>query len=118
MSHARGQRRRFLLTLLADGGAQLQEGSDSGPIVWASDTDPEFLEEMGGQEFLDENDIAETLEYLVDEGYLTDAEADRCEIDIETLEAGPDEEGEAEEGDEGEESEEFTDAEVIGEDAA
>lgn len=100
MSHARARPAPHLLTLLADGGAQLQSGHDeASPVVWASDSDPDFLEEMGGQEFLDENDIAEVLEYLVDEGHMSDAEADACEVDIETL--GP---GDDEDEDEGEES--------------
>jgi hypothetical protein len=84
----RGRRtRQVLLTLLANGGAELNLNDENGPLLWASDSDEDFLEEMAGQEFLDENDIPEVLEYLVDEGYLTDAEADAAEIDIETLEA-------------------------------
>jgi hypothetical protein len=81
-----GSRRgpEVLLTLLAEGGANLTIG---GKSTWASDSDEEFAEEFAGREMLDENDIGELLEYLVDTGTLSEDEADECEIDIETLDA-------------------------------
>ncbi len=78
----------LVLTLLAEGGANLTDGSRT---MWASDSDEEFAEEFAGREMLDENDLAELLEYLVDTGVLSEEEADDCEVDIETLDADPEE---------------------------
>jgi hypothetical protein len=80
MSHRRYGPRRCLLVLKAEGGAELQEiGSDG--TLWAADSDEDFTEEFGTGP-LDEDDLEHVVEFLCDEGYLTDAEADRLEVEI------------------------------------
>lgn len=58
-----------------------------GHTLWASDADEAFKDEFG-DEFLDEEDDADILDYLVDAGHLTDEDADAVEIMVSTLDTG------------------------------
>lgn len=84
MTAVRPRNVEYLLTLRADGGAEVTAANRT---LWASDTDEEFAQEFAGREMLDENDLPELFDYLVDTGVLSDDEADDCEIDIEVLDA-------------------------------
>jgi len=87
MSHARMQ--RYRLTFTDEGGAEL---THNGATVWASDADPDFVDEFGddllGQgpddddsEAADLDDmVLDVFDYLIEAGYLTQAEADRCDV--------------------------------------
>ena len=71
------------LVLLADGGAEVLEGES---VIWSSRDDDEFPEEF--PELLDENDLEGLLDYLVEQGYLSEAEADEAICSSENLTAG------------------------------
>ena len=100
MSHTR--RSRFDLRFTDEGGAEL---THNGATVWASDADPDFVDEFGddllaygtppGREanHSDDDDdddgaaaagfddmVLDVFDYLIEAGYLTEAEADRCEV--------------------------------------
>jgi hypothetical protein len=76
------------LILRAHGPAELLNAD--GETLWASDADEDFKEEFN-DEFLQEEDIGDILEYLVDSDILSDEESDHFadetwEFNIETLE--------------------------------
>lgn len=97
MSHAR--RSRFDLRFTDEGGAEL---THNGATVWASDADPDFVDEFGDDLLAygtppereanpsdaDEGAAAagfddmvlDVFDYLIEAGYLTEAEADRCDV--------------------------------------
>lgn len=82
----------FILVFCTGGQAQLEQNGD---IVWYSDDDEDFREEIT-DEFLKEEDHKRILEYLVEEDYLTEDQAADCEIEVESLDE-EDEEDEDEE---------------------
>ena len=52
----------------------------NGRTLWASDTDPDFIEELGEDVLepngdIDDDTVGEILDYLVEFGFLTDAQA-------------------------------------------
>lgn len=69
------------LILRANGSAELLRG---GTTIWASDSDESFKDEVT-EEFLNEEDVPDILDYLVDAGRLTEAEADACTIEEESF---------------------------------
>lgn len=69
------------LVFLTGGQAIIEEDDEA---VWFSDDDDAFIEEFGDS-FLDPDDAEDILAYLVDEGIITDEEADAIEIDVESL---------------------------------
>lgn len=75
------------LVFLTGGQVALE---DDGEQVWSSDDDEDFLEEFGDA-FHDADDAEEILAYLVDEGILTEDEADTIDIDVESLNDAADE---------------------------
>jgi hypothetical protein len=84
-------RRSFPLELIlrAHGPAELLNSQSE--TLWASDADDDFREEFN-DEFLQEEDIGDIVEFLVDHDMLSDEEADRFvngqwEFNIETLES-------------------------------
>jgi TusA-related sulfurtransferase len=72
------------LTLTAGGGAELID-LETGETVWVSNDDDDFLEEF--PDFLKREDLADILDYLEEVGELTHREADRCDIQEETIDA-------------------------------
>lgn len=71
---------QYTLTLTAGGGAELVEDQD---VIWTSQDDEDFRDEFP-DEMLDEDDVDKILEYLVDEDFLTEAEAATCEVEEES----------------------------------
>lgn len=71
----------FTLTLTAGGGAELVERDE---VIWVSVDDESFRDEFP-DEFLGEEDVDEILEYLVSEDYLTEDEANECEVEMESV---------------------------------
>ncbi len=76
------------LILRAHGTCELLNADEE--ILWASDADEDFREEFN-DEFLNEEDIGDILEYLADNDLLSHEEADRFaneqwEFNVETLE--------------------------------
>lgn len=76
------------LILRAHGTCELLNAD--GDTLWASDADDDFREEFN-DEFLNEEDIGDILEYLADHDILSHEEADRFanqqwEFNVETLE--------------------------------
>jgi hypothetical protein len=90
------------LVLRAHGPAELLNADEE--ILWASDADEDFKEEFN-DEFLQEEDVGDILEYLADNDILSHEEADKFasqqwEFNIETLESsvgGPDDDGDEDE---------------------
>lgn len=72
---------KHILTLKAGGGAELVEDGD---VIWNSDDDESFRDDFP-DEILSENDVAQVLDYLVDDDVITDEEADRVEIEEESV---------------------------------
>ena len=75
------------LILRAHGPAELLDAN--GALVWVSDSDDQFKEEFS-DELLHEDDIPEILDYLSDEGIVTELEynalnSDRWDCKVETL---------------------------------
>lgn len=88
MSHARRSSKVFKFMLYTRGTAEL---FSDGVSVWASDADEDFADEMGNDTLV-ADDIGDALDYLVDAGYMTDAQADDCYIvpeDEDTAESAP-----------------------------
>lgn len=71
------------LVLLEAGGAELLDGEE---VLWSSADDEEFPEEF--PELLDENDLEGLLDYLVESGFMSEAEADAAICSSEALTAG------------------------------
>lgn len=71
----------LILAFLAGGQVALEE---NGEQVWSSDDDDEFTQEFGDS-FHNVDDAEEIIEYLVDEGIVSEEEADTIEIDEESL---------------------------------
>jgi hypothetical protein len=69
------------LILHANGSAELLRADVT---VWSSDSDEAFKDEVS-QEFLNEDDVPDILDYLVDAGRLTEEEADDCLIEEESF---------------------------------
>jgi hypothetical protein len=86
----------MVLVFLTGGQCALEE---DGEQVWSSDDDEDFRDEFGN-EFLDADDAEEIIGYLVDEGLITEEEADELEnnIEIESLEEGDEDEDEDDDG--------------------
>lgn len=73
---------RKLELLLADGAVEVTDVSDATnpTLVWASDDDPDFLEEvMRGQEFIEPRDLEQLVDYLIREDVLSVSEANAME---------------------------------------
>lgn len=87
--------RTLELILTATGGAEVVD-IDTQLSLWASDSDEEFQEEFS--ETLDENDIDAVLDWLVNEGVMSDDEADEAEISVESIEGAPANDSEVLEG--------------------
>lgn len=83
------------LVFYEDGVAILTDAS--GDILWASDSDEEWLEESG-DEFLSAVDKADVIEYLTDAGYLEQGE--RVDVVQDTGELDDDEEEDEDEDEE------------------
>jgi hypothetical protein len=103
------------LILLAHGPAELVNADEE--TLWVSDSDDDFKEEFS-DEFLREEDIADILDYLRDEGILTESEynsfaSDRWATTVETLENSV---GDPEEDDEDEDDLEDDDEDDLTED--
>lgn len=71
---------KFTLTLTAGGGAELLEDED---VVWCSADDESFRDEFP-DELLTESDVENILDYLVDEDFLTEDEANTVEVEEES----------------------------------
>lgn len=72
------------LVFLVGGQAVLEEGEgDEAEIVWASDADEDFADVID-HEFLTENDSAAIFTYLVEEGYLDEADVPDIPVEIES----------------------------------
>lgn len=70
--------RGYLLKRTEDGKAELFA---DGLTLWSSDTDPDLLEALG-TDAVRNDDIGDVLNYLVDAGHLSEAEADdHCVVD-------------------------------------
>jgi hypothetical protein len=73
------------------GGVELRaveagRDSDVDTVVWASDTDQDFADEIGGEEIFDPDDDAERiLDYLVEADVIDDDEAEDVRIFSEAL---------------------------------
>ncbi len=96
MSRAENRRapvRQHTLRLSEEGTAELLA---DGVTLWASDTDPDLLEELG-TDALRDRDLGDVLEYLVDIRQLSDDEANECLI--ESDDPDPDEDEDEDETD-------------------
>lgn len=71
----------YVLILNRGGGAELVNLDEGDAEVWVSKDDPDFMERF--PDFLHQSDLVDILQYLEDEGILTKAEADECEIEEE-----------------------------------
>jgi hypothetical protein len=73
--------RNLELVLTEDGGAELRDldARAAKTLVWSSDDDLEFQEEFEPEEFLEEGDLHDIVDYLLDHEVLTEAEADHLE---------------------------------------
>jgi hypothetical protein len=73
--------RNLELVLTGDGGAELRDldARAAKTLVWSSDDDLEFQEEFEPEEFLEESDLHDIVDYLLDREVLTEAEADHLE---------------------------------------
>ncbi len=80
----RQERAAFQLTLTRGGGAELTD-HETGETVWASTDDADFMEEF--PDFLNQDDLADILDYLEETGELTARDADRCDVREEFIEA-------------------------------
>lgn len=88
MSHARHARRIVTLRFTEQGGAELLAG---GRTLWASDADPDFVEDFGDNLIGDYESAAtdddaddllvDVLDYLVAAGLLTDEEANDARLE-------------------------------------
>jgi len=81
------------LILRAHGPAELVDAEQS--MIWVSDVDDDFRVEFN-DEFLEEEDIPEILDYLADHGILNEMEfnalnSDRWDCTVETLPSSVDE---------------------------
>jgi hypothetical protein len=96
----KGFRDRELSLILNESGAELIDNG-SGAQVWASDSDDNFREDF--PDFIDTGspeEVADVLDYLVDQGLITEDEAD--ETDILVAEDGPgDEDGNGDDDEDG-----------------
>lgn len=95
------------LVLRAHGPIELLNANEE--MLWVSDSDDDFREEFNN-EFLQEEDIGDVLEFLLEYGIINDSEFKRFESDqwdciIESQSA-------EEPGDNDEEEEEFEDGEI------
>lgn len=73
------------LVLTQNGAAMLFADQDETKMQWSSDDDEGFAEEFT-DDFLNEEDVEDILDYLVENGYLDDDEARELEIEEESLE--------------------------------
>lgn len=80
----RPERPAFQLTLTRGGGAELTD-HETGETVWASTDDADFMEEF--PDFLQQEDLADILDYLEETGELSARDADRCDVREEFIEA-------------------------------
>lgn len=53
--------------------------------LWASDDDPDFLEEFDGDDFVREEDVDDILDYLVEIEQLEPDEADAIDVEVQSL---------------------------------
>jgi hypothetical protein len=99
--------RKMELVLLNDGGVELLEVLDDDAVqVWASDSDEDFIEEF--PDLLDENDVEHVFDYLVLAEWLTEEEADECEVSSEA--GGP---GDDDDDDDEDDGEDFIEGELL-----
>jgi hypothetical protein len=80
---------RDLELVLVEGALEVRDVSDEDnpALVWASDDDADFLEDvMRGQEFVGERDLERAVKYLIAASVLTLAEAEHMEDFEETYE--------------------------------
>lgn len=74
------------------GGVELRaitDDDDDTPdtVIWASDSDPDFMDGHGNEIMSGDEDAETVLDYLVDAGILTEDEAGDVEIYDESLDA-------------------------------
>jgi hypothetical protein len=82
---------RPLECVLIDGAVEIRDVSvGDAELVWASDDDPDFLEAMEGVEFIEPDDLEDVVNYLVDTGVISDAEADEMQDFAEETECDDD----------------------------
>ncbi len=74
---------RKQLILTPGGAVELVEGEN---VLWASADDESFRDEFP-DEVVSPDDVDEVLDYLIEEDYLTDGEADALEVMEEDLDA-------------------------------
>jgi hypothetical protein len=79
-------------------------------VVWASDSDQDFMDEFGNEIMSADEDAEEVMDYLEDADIITEAQAEALEIYDESLD-GKEVEGEdpGDDDDDGDEDEEFED---------
>jgi hypothetical protein len=73
----------LVLVFTAGGQAVLEEDGD---VVWSSDDDEDFQEELM-IDFLSEGDTIAVLHYLIDNDYIEEAESPDVAIEIESYDA-------------------------------
>lgn len=73
-----------LLLLRANGSAELYPSVGAESSLWSSDSDDDFKDQVSA-EFLTEGDLEDILGYLIDEGKLTEEQADECVIEEESI---------------------------------
>lgn len=82
----------LILAFLTGGQVALEE---NGEQVWASDDDDEFTAEFGDA-FHDADDAEDIIAYLVEEGIVDEEEAEKIEVDVESLDEKEDDDEENE----------------------
>lgn len=80
--------KNITLVFLPDGTAILEENDEQ---VWSSDDDEEFQEDIGDGPF-DEEDAGKILEYLIEQEYVTEREAQLASVEIQEDTADDDDE--------------------------
>lgn len=99
------------------GGVELRAivaGKDVDTVIWASDTDPDFMDEFG-QELLEaDTDTEAVLEYLVDMDVLDDDESADVRIFTESLDGRDIEADPGDEDDDEDDEDEFNEASAHG----
>jgi hypothetical protein len=77
-----------LLLLRDNGSVELYPtAAAAGEPLWNSDSDDDFKDQVS-DEFLTEADVGDILDYLVEQGELTDNEADACIVEEEAQAPG------------------------------
>ena len=101
--------RRAALELIFkhSGGVEVRQLADTAgldKVLWASDADPDFMDEFGNEIMSADDDAEEVMDYLVEAGKITEPQAEALEIYDESLDGT---EIEPDDDDDGDEDEEF-----------